>query len=387
MLRTFKLKHIVLQVLLLTSSVLTSSAVKKTLFAGDSDIEGWDTDDEFPDSVNEGVGGWTCKQVGKRINKYLKKHQPEWVVLVCGENDLAYGESVDKTFQDFESVVAKIVKKGARVIYMGTKPEPGTKKLHSDYEKYDAKIRAKATGMAATADTIPPLVMVDVYPVFDVIERDEPGELYKGDNLHLSKYGYAYWTEWAKTALADDLGSCIRWENNSCAEQSNMEGLPTSTPTTSSAPTPTPDPPSAVIGDPSVNDCPEGYEKIQSERGCKEAMKLVGKSDWEGDEDTNNWPSRCYFCDNVDDCEDGVWFNKVEDTGTARTGARPICALPNTFCEDDADWTYTKRGRVTDCVWVGKKSKRCTKIGDDGAAAFQACKLSCKGFKTTSTCV
>ena len=60
------------------------------LFAGDSDIELWkNTDQNYPNSVNTGVGGTTCKQWKGRIDEWLKEDPPSTVVLVCGENDLA----------------------------------------------------------------------------------------------------------------------------------------------------------------------------------------------------------------------------------------------------------------------------------------------------------
>jgi len=368
MLYSRKLKHttIILPLLLLLLSILllptTTTAAISTLFAGDSDIEGWSTSSKFPNSRNTGVGGFTCKQVYRRIRRQLQRFSPERVVLVCGENDLT-SKSVSKTFNDFMDVVTAIVDTGARVVYMGTKPEPDSTGLHSKYRQYDAKIRAKATEMAASQDA-PPLVMVDVYPVFDTIEGNDPGALYQNDDLHLSNYGYSYWNTWATTALADE--SCIRWKDDQCQEDSNG-------------------PPSVIVGEAGVNVCSSGYQKIQSEQGCKAAMLFVGESTFNGDEDEGNWPSNCYSCDNVADCTDGVWFNEHE-TGKAVNGARPICALPGweeqALCKNDIDWIYTgSRDIKRNCDWIGKKklTKRCAKTGDDGRLASEACAVSCVG--------
>ena len=71
----------------------------------------------------------------------------EWVVLVCGENDIAEGVSVSNAFSRFKSNVEKAVSTGARVLYMGTKPEPSTKSLWDEYRKYDALIRGYATSL------------------------------------------------------------------------------------------------------------------------------------------------------------------------------------------------------------------------------------------------
>jgi len=391
-----KLRHTILPLLLSTTTLLlqtkvasaTDSAIK-TLFAGDSDIEYWDETPEplntstskFPNSVNKGVAGHSCKQVFKKINQHLNLYNPEWVVLVCGENDLP-DTSVSDTFVRFMKVVNAIVATGARVVYLGTKPEPDTGEwLRSRYRKYDEKIRGKATEMAAAASSQqgpPPLVMIDVYPVFQTIEEENPGStLYDDDDLHLSKVGYDYWNTWATTALADDIGSCVRWKENVCDEESPNTAP---TPDSSAAPSPSVGLPSVIVGESGVNVCSSGYQKIQSEQGCEAAMDVVGKTEFNGVETTEDWPSNCYFCDDVDDCTNGVWFNKNK-VGSAVSGARPICALPgweeDNVCLNDIDWRFKGRN----CNWVGKNRRnvRCRKVGDDDRVASEACRSSCLG--------
>jgi lysophospholipase L1-like esterase len=178
------------------------------LFEGDSDIEGWDTSG-YPDSANVGVGGAVCQDVLGRIEDRLEAHQPDRVVLVCGENDL-WEQSVSQTFGDFSDVVSTINRSGATVYYMGTKPEPETAKLHEEYRQYDALIRAHAEALAESGKAS--LVMIDVYPGFEAVGN--PSSLYQDDNLHLSDEGYALWDEWLSMAFTDDR--CIIWESGGC---------------------------------------------------------------------------------------------------------------------------------------------------------------------------
>jgi len=178
------------------------------LFAGDSDIELWKkTDKLYPNSKNKGVGGTTCKQWVGRIDKWLKKYKPDTVVLVCGENDLAYGQSPSKAFANFKKIVKKNSAKGATTIYMGTKPEPDTKDLHKKYRKYDDLIRDWGENQEN-------FVMIDVYPSFEALGN--PKNLYKKDKLHLSSKGYNYWNTWLQAAL-DDSSGCVLWESGECA--------------------------------------------------------------------------------------------------------------------------------------------------------------------------
>jgi len=66
------------------------------------------------------------------------------------------------------------------------------------------------------------------------------------------------------------------------------------------------------------NACPANYEKITSKTQCKLA------EDYQGREKDGTWPSGCYLCDGVEDCDDGTWFNE-HSTGSANGGARPWC--------------------------------------------------------------
>ena len=163
------------------------------LFMGDSDVDYWQTQG-YDRSHNVAVGGckvwvvtragrvdatatsrivgtkavmtnrYTCKDVFRETDAMLDAFGPglEWVVLVCGENDIAYGTKPSKAFARFKSIVDEVMATGARLLYMGTKPEPSTKSMWDEYREYDKLIREYATSLAdAAAD--PPLVMVDVY--------------------------------------------------------------------------------------------------------------------------------------------------------------------------------------------------------------------------------
>ena len=53
---------------------------------------------------------------------------------------------------------------------------------------------------------------------------------------------------------------------------------------------------------------------------------------------------------------------------------------PEPSCADDATWVITKGGDAADCAWVAAKpEKRCTKRGDDGRRAEDACLGTCGG--------
>jgi len=192
-----------------------------TLFVGDSDIDYWDTS-AYANSANVGVAGSMCKEVNKKLSQQLRQYKPARVVIVCGENDL-WNQDVSDTFDDFKVAIGKILDSGARALYLGTKPEPGTKSLHAEYQEYDAKIRAYVNTLKAGAPgSSPPLVMVDVYPAFKGMGN--PEDLYQRDKLHLSTKGYGYWNTWAQTVLKD-TSDCSRWKNDVCVSNAGAKFL------------------------------------------------------------------------------------------------------------------------------------------------------------------
>jgi len=75
------------------------------------------------------------------------------------------------------------------------------------------------------------------------------------------------------------------------------------------------------------NVCPANYEKITLGQQCKQAVTKLGAV-WNGREKTGLWPSGCYYCNGVEGCSDGTWFNR-HNTGSANGGTQPWCYNPN----------------------------------------------------------
>jgi len=182
------------------------------LFVGDSDIDYWDSSVAFPGSFNVGIGGYTTVDVINEVDQWVADLDPKWAVIVCGENDIG-GNRTDTiaAFRRFESIVGKLIGDGARVIYLGTKPEPKSKDVYKEYNYYDAQIRKFASALAKDK-AIPPFQMIDVFPSFT-----SKWELYNSDGLHMSRLGYAFWNGWVKLAM-NSPDPCIRWRDGVCME-------------------------------------------------------------------------------------------------------------------------------------------------------------------------
>lgn len=329
----------------------------ETVFVGDSDVDYWPkTHVLAPSSVNVGYGGYTCKEVRNELDAMLHVFgNPATVVVVCGENDLAYGRSVDKTFGFFTEVVDQAIANGAqRVVYLGTKPEPSTTDLHAEYRTYDSKIRDMVSERAG------PLVMIDVYPAFQ--EVGNPDSLYANDKLHLSDEGYSYWDQWLSTALADTSG-CLRWEAGVCVEGGDDEAAtPTVAPTPRPTVAPTPRPTVAPTHSPTADE--EGGDDESSEVCVDDAAWYKkGNPKKHCDWVANYLPKRCVTKD-----DDGVYaFERCAAT----------CGTCGHYCADSAEW-HAGDDPEDNCRWVRYNFNRCAKKSNDGVYAFEACRRTCQ---------
>lgn len=190
------------------------------LFVGDSDIDYWpNTGTLVPNSINVGVGGYTCADVAKEMKrkKMLKKIQPKTIVLICGENDL-WERSVKATSKSLKSIFKQARRAKSRVLYIGTKPEPSTREIHNKYRQYDASTWRTIRRTKGKAQP-PPVVAIDAYTSFEKIGN--PNRLYARDKLHLSKDGYELFSTWVTSALdemASDDSKCRIWQSDECAE-------------------------------------------------------------------------------------------------------------------------------------------------------------------------
>jgi lysophospholipase L1-like esterase len=207
------------------------------IFDGDSDIDympaEWAT--LYPASYNVGVGGDTCEDVVNRAAGIISVLKPSTVVIICGENDLAYGSNVETTFGRFKAAVAFYNAARVEVIYIGAKPEPDTTSLHNEYNQYDTKIKAYTANRELT--------MIDLFYSFE--DLGNPSTLYRSDNLHMSELGYSYVASWLDIELADTSG-CDVWRSGTCTQDDSGEinpfpsVAPISSPTAAASPSTAP---------------------------------------------------------------------------------------------------------------------------------------------------
>jgi len=89
----------------------------------------------------------------------------------------------------------------------------------------------------------------------------------------------------------------------------------------------------------SGNTCPSGYSHISSWQTCRAALSIYSAldpsneifgQDYQGVEPggpSEDWPKGCYYCKNVPNCSNGVWFNGASEGSVVQNG--------QIFCGDE----------------------------------------------------
>ena len=72
------------------------------LFIGSSSIRFWKTHDAFPNQpvINRGFGGSHISDVNVFADKIVLPYRPAIIVFYAGDNDVAYGKSAERVFDD-----------------------------------------------------------------------------------------------------------------------------------------------------------------------------------------------------------------------------------------------------------------------------------------------
>ncbi len=163
------------------------------LFIGSSSFTMWkDVNAYFPGYTitNRGFGGSTLVDVIRYVYDILIPYQPKQVVIYCGENDLAYSDSV--TVADvvtrFKTLFAitRLNLPLATIDFVSIKPSPSRRHLQNKMQEANKEIKLfmqkeKRAGF------------IDVYSSMTDATGRPKGEIFLGDSLHMNPDGYAIW--------------------------------------------------------------------------------------------------------------------------------------------------------------------------------------------------
>jgi lysophospholipase L1-like esterase len=165
------------------------------LFVGSSTIRFWkDIREDFPGYtiIQRGFGGSHIPDVIRYANDIIFPYHPKQVVIYCGDNDLAEGDSLSTTpdlvFAHFKDLYQMIRKKlpSANILYISIKPSPIRAQLKEKVEKTNSMIK----DYLATCENVR---FLDIYPQMINLQGRPDPELFEDDRLHMNRRGYFIW--------------------------------------------------------------------------------------------------------------------------------------------------------------------------------------------------
>jgi hypothetical protein len=163
------------------------------LFTGSSSIRKWENiTNYFPDYqiINTGFGGSQMSDLLYYADGLILKYAPDKIFIYEGDNDVAWGKSVNDIMQTTDSLVNKLTSHlpDVEIIFISVKPSPARWDFKDIYLSLNQLFKNYC-------DQNPKLYYSDVwYPMIDL--NDKPiGELYVADSLHMSTAGYELWAD------------------------------------------------------------------------------------------------------------------------------------------------------------------------------------------------
>jgi lysophospholipase L1-like esterase len=163
------------------------------LFVGSSSFTKWtDVQDYFPGYpiINRGFGGSSLEDVIRYADRIIFPYKPRQVVIYCGENDLAYADTVTAltVYHRFQTLFAMIRKKmpGEDIVFLAIKPSPSRASQRPRQNQANLKIKTflSKQSNAHFVDVVHPMLGSDGKPL---------ASIFVSDSLHMNAKGYAIW--------------------------------------------------------------------------------------------------------------------------------------------------------------------------------------------------
>jgi lysophospholipase L1-like esterase len=163
------------------------------LFVGSSSFRKWtDVQAAFPGYpiINRGFGGSTFPDVIRYAGDIILPYKPKQIVIYCGDNDLAFSDTVtaQAVYERFLQLyrVIRSDREGVDILYVSIKPSPSRVNLMPRMEEANRLIGNFLRGQAhaAFADVYHRMLDSSGHPIED---------LFLDDKLHMNAKGYVIW--------------------------------------------------------------------------------------------------------------------------------------------------------------------------------------------------
>lgn len=185
-----------------------SAATGAIVCIGSSSIRGWhDTiaDDLAPLTIiPRGLGGSNMNDALHYADRIVLPYKPRAVVVYEGDNDIAQGippQTIAATFDEFVKKVHKRLP-DCRMYFISIKPSIDRWSLWPKMKEANALIAARCANDKR-------LTFVDIAAGMLNGKEIPRGELFKKDNLHMTREGYMIWRDTLRPIL---MASELRYE-------------------------------------------------------------------------------------------------------------------------------------------------------------------------------
>lgn len=163
------------------------------LLVGSSSFTRWkDVNDYFPGYpiINRGFGGSVLTDVIRYAYDVILPYKPKQVLIYCGENDLASGDSVTAAVvvQRFKTLFGIIRQNLPHTVisFLSIKPSPSRAQIQPKVKEANKQIRAWIKTQTGAQ-------FIDIYDSMLDAKKHIREELYVQDRLHMKPEGYAIW--------------------------------------------------------------------------------------------------------------------------------------------------------------------------------------------------
>jgi lysophospholipase L1-like esterase len=163
------------------------------LFVGSSSFTKWqDVNEYFPGYpiLNRGFGGSTLMDVIRYAYDMILPYKPKQVVIYCGENDLAFSDSISAKdvvlrFKTLFGIIRQNLP-NTIISFVSIKPSPVR-------ERIQGKVKVANNEIELFLETQKNTQFINIYD--DMLDGNGKmrEELYLGDRLHMKPEGYAIW--------------------------------------------------------------------------------------------------------------------------------------------------------------------------------------------------
>jgi lysophospholipase L1-like esterase len=172
------------------------------LLIGSSSFTMWnDAQSYFPNHkiINRGFGGSTLLDQIAVVKKIVDPYQAASIFIYCGENDLAYVDTVtaDIVFQRYVTLYQHIRKRNseANIYYISIKPSPSRWHLQAKVIKANKLIKDFMSINKRDH-------YINVYDAMLTRDGQANTSLFIEDMLHMNAEGYKIWADMMKKALS-----------------------------------------------------------------------------------------------------------------------------------------------------------------------------------------